>query len=244
LDGLGFVHHCLISLSGRRTKINYLQLCQRVFQEGGISGQLTSTQNQTGEAARVVGWVATAYQEILNDQGMVWNFQHKSHAVQLTPNVGTYSFADLALPTGVQWDTRSMRVAINANFSDETFLQHMRFDQFRDYWLFSSRRDTKSRPLNVAVDTETNLRIAPLPDAPYWLILQYQDNPATLIEEGDTPIFPARFHMVIVWRALRHYGMYEAAPEVVSRADMALKETMLQLQMDQGLEVVVGDPIC
>ena len=222
----------------------FLQLCQSVFREGGISGQITSTLNQNGEALRVVGWVRNAYKEILNDQGMVWKFLRKTAAVQLTPGVGDYTFDDLNLAGAVQWDTRSMRVAVNSNLSDETFVNHMSFNAFRDYWLFSSRRTTQSRPLNVAVDNDTHLRIAPLPEQAYWLSLQYQIMPGPLAEDTDVSILPERFDDAIVWRALRHYGMFEAAPEVVSRAEMAYKEVMQHMEFDQAPEVSVGGPIC
>ena len=224
--------------------MNFLDLCRRVFSEGGISGNINSTVNQTGEALRVVNWVNQAYQDLLNDQAIGWNFLRASASVQLTPGIGTYSFSDLGLATGVQWDTRSMRVAVNSNLADETFLQHMRFSNFRDFWLFSSRRTVTSRPLNAAVDNETNLRIAPLPDQPYWLTLQYQIQPDSLLEDDDVPLFPARFHMALVWKALRSYGMFEAAPEVVARADTEYHVMKLQLEIDQSPEVVVGDPIC
>ena len=224
--------------------MNFLQLCQRVYTEGGISGQIASTQNQTGEALRVVQWVQSAYLEILNDQGLVWNFLRKDIKVQLTPGKGDYTFDDLSIARGVQWDTRSMRVSLNENGSDETFIISMRFPEFRDYWLFSTRRDVISRPLNAAVDIETKLRIAPLPAAAYWLHGQVQVMPEPLIDSDQIPILPERYQMAIVWRALRHYGMYEAAPEVVVRADAAYKETMQQLWGDQSPEVIIGSPLC
>lgn len=224
--------------------MNFLQICQRVFSEGGISGEINSTINQTGEALRVVNWVQSAYQEILNDQGIVWNFLRKSAVVELTGGKGDYTFDELNLANAVQWDTRQMRIAFNADLSDETFVNHMRFPQFRDYWLFSSRRTVTSRPLNVAVDPDTHLRIAPIPDRAYWLVMQYQINPEGLIDDTDEPVFPVRYHLAVMWRALRHYGAFEAAPEVIMRAELAYKTIMQQLEQDQSFEVVVGGPIC
>ena len=222
----------------------FLSLAQAVYREGGISGQITSTQNQTGEALRVTQWVANAYQEILNDQGMVWNFQHASVVVPLIPGQGIYTFDDFNLPAGVQWDTRSMRVAVNADLSDETFVMHMRYPEFRDYWLFSSRRTVKSRPLNVSVDFNTNLRIAPIPDQAYNLVMQYLISPPPLVDDTDVPILPQRFQMAIVWKALRHYGMFEAAPEVVTRAEHEYKTILQHIYNDQSPQVIVGDPLC
>jgi hypothetical protein len=224
--------------------MNFLQLCQRVFIEGGIAGQITTVVNQQGEALRVVKWVQDAYLQLLNDQGLVWNFLKGSSSVQLTVGKGDYTFAELNLPGGVQWDTRSMRVSVNADLSDETFLIQMRFPMFRDYWLFSSRRTVQSRPLNAAVDDDTNLRIAPIPDVPYWLTLQWQEMPPMLNVNDDTMIIPERFEMVVVWLALRHYGMFEAAPEVVARADKHYQIMKQQLELDQSYEVIAGAPIC
>ena len=224
--------------------MNFLQLCQRVYQEGGISGDITSVQNQTGEALRVVNWVTAAYQEIMNDQGMVWNFLHPTAVVKLEVGKGEYTFDELNLAQGVQWDTRSMRVAINDNLADETFLLHMGFPAFRDYWLFSSRRTVQSRPLNASVDFSTHLRIAPLPDQPYNLVLEYQIMPEPLIDNGDVPLLPDRFQMAIVWKALRHYGMFEAAPEVVTRADLEYRTVLQHIYNDQSPEVIVGEPMC
>lgn len=224
--------------------MNFLELCKKVFIEGGISGQITSTQNQTGEAARVVGWVADAYREILNDQEGCWKFLKPTISKQLTPGVGAYSFDDLNIVGGVRWDLDSMRVAISSDFSDETFLHKMNFRDFRDYWLFSSRRDVQARPINVAVNNETALVMGPVPAEPYWLSAQCVIEPPDLINDDDVPVFPARFHKVIVWLALRHYGMFEAAPEAVSRADLQYKKIMQELIIDQTPEVEVGGPLC
>jgi hypothetical protein len=225
--------------------MNFLQMCQRVYQEGGISGQISTVVNQVGEPKRVVGWVQSAYLELLNDQALAWNFLKGETSKQLVVGQGVYDFVtDFALPGGVQWDTRSMRVAANADLSDETFLIEQRFPLFRDFWLFSSRRTVQSRPLNCAVDDQTNLRIAPLPDMPYWLTFKWQEMPPMLAVDTDTMIIPERFEMVVVWLALRHYGMFEAAPEVVSRADKHYQIMKQQLENDQSYEVVVGGPIC
>jgi len=47
-----------------------------------------------------------------------------------------------------------------------------------------------------------------------------------------------------VWRALRHYGMFESAPEVVMRADAAYNEIMLRMTLDQSPQIVVGPALC
>lgn len=224
--------------------MNFLQMCQRVFSEGGISGQINSVENQTGEALRVVQWVAQAYQDIMNDQGIAWNFLRKTATLQLTANKQQYSFSDFSFPTAVQWDTRTFRVATRQDMTDETFMRHMAYSEFRDYWLFSARRSTTSRPLNASVTPETDLIIAPIPDRDYWVNFHYQVVDAELVSNEDTPVWPKRFHMAIVWKALREYGLYESAVEVVARADANYRSAVFQLELDQSPEVVVGDALC
>ena len=224
--------------------MNFLQLAQKVYIQGGISGQITSTQNQTGEALRIVNFVQDAYREILNSDQFTFGFIRKEVHKQLVPGQGIYTKADLGVSDLGQWDTTSMRVSINEDRTDETFIIGQRWPAFRDYWRFSTRRYTTSRPLNCAVNQDTNLEIGPVPDAAYWLTFQYIDVPGDLLADADIPVIPDRWQMAIVWRALRHYGMFESAPEVVMRADAAYNEIVLRMTLDQSPQIVVGPPLC
>lgn len=224
--------------------MNFLTLVQRVFIEGGISGQINSVQNQTGEALRIVTWVNSAYREILNSDQFSFGFIRREQQSQLVIGKGTYSKADLSLPLLGQWDTDTMRVSVNQDRSDESFVFNLRWPDFRDYWRFSTRSITTGRPLNCSVDQDTNLQIGPLPEVAYWLNFQYLEVPPDMLDDGDVPVIPERWQMAIVWRALRHYGMFEAAPEVVMRADAAYNEIMLRMTLDQTPEIVVGAPLC
>jgi len=78
--------------------MNFLQLCAKVYIQGGISGQITSTQNQTGEALRVVNFVQDAYREILNSDQFTFGFIRKEVHKQLVPGQGTYTKAELHRP--------------------------------------------------------------------------------------------------------------------------------------------------
>jgi len=224
--------------------MNFLTLVQRVFIEGGISGQINSVQNQTGEALRIVTWVNSAYREILNSDQFSFGFIRREQQSQLVIGKGTYSKADLSLPLLGQWDTDTMRVSVNQDRSDESFVFNLRWPDFRDYWRFSTRSITTGRPLNCSVDQDTNLQIGPLPEVAYWLNFQYLETPPDMLDNMDVPVIPERWQMAIVWRALRHYGMFESAPEVVMRADAAYNEIMLRMTLDQTPEIVVGAPLC
>lgn len=223
---------------------SFLQLCQDVYREGGLSGSITTVHNQSGEALRVVEWVKSAYREILNSSNFEMNFLRKSSIVQLTAGQSVYTKEDLNVPTLAQWDINTMRVAVSSTMADETFLAKMRYPQFRDFWNFSSRRTIQSRPLNCTVTPETNLEIKPTPNADYYLAFEWVNEPPDLADDTDTPVLPSRWVNCIMWRALRHYGMFEAAPEVVTRADNGYRTIMVQMRLDQSFGIIAGGPIC
>lgn len=223
--------------------MNFLQICQRVFIEGGLSGQITSTQNQSGEALRVVGWAKSAYEEVLNDQPEAWNFTRETATKQLTAGVGAYSFEDFAISNGVQFDLDTVRYASQSDLSDEAHLSKIEFADFRNKYQFGVARTQTGTPAEVSIDNDTKLVFGPTPANAGWVSFEYKAMP-TLLSDTDIPVLPSRFHMAIMWRALRHYGLYEAAPEVVARADIAYKEAMLLLTVDQTPEVQIEEPLC
>ena len=223
--------------------MNFLTLCQKVFLQGGISGQITSTQNQTGEALRIVNFVQDSYREILNSDQFTFGFIRKEVHKQLVPGQGTYTKAELDVSDLGQWDTTSMRVSSNEDRRDETFIIGQRWPAFRDYWRFSTRRYTTSRPLNCAINQDTNLEIGPVPDAAYWLTFQYIDVPTDLLEDGDIPVIPDRWQMAIVWRALMLYGGYEAASEAYARGQNELTVIQSMLEIDQLPMIRMGGPL-
>ena len=83
-----------------------------------------------------------------------------------------------------------------------------------------------------------------MPAVPYWLTMQYIAAPPDLLNDTDVPVLPLRWQMAIVWRALRHYGMFESAPEVVMRANDAYNEIVLRMTLDQSPQIVGGAPPC
>lgn len=220
--------------------MNFIEICRRVAQEGGVSGTIATVVNQTGEAGRIVGWVQDAYRDICINEPSQWNFLRRHFMVQLVANQGEYAFEELItqLPLEEQtkfasWALDTVRVGADPGMLDETFCESLQWPAFRNMWRFSSRRVTYSRPLNVSVDPQMRLVLGPIPDQAYWLDMEYVMRPEDLALDTDTPLFPERFHMLVVWKALVHYGMFEAAPEVVARAQKNYDSMLLRIDLDQ-----------
>lgn len=209
-----------------------------------MSGAITRTQNQVGEAARVVGWVAEGYQEILRDQRFGYNFVKEELEAPLVPGQFTYTGAELGAPRLIEWDTYTARVGPMGNLNGEQFLNRMLYPDFRNRWRFGSNRNVQSIPLDVSVDDRVRLVLGPIPDFAHTLIIEYTASAPPLILEEDVPLIPERFQSIIMWIALRHYGLYEAAPEVVARADLNYNKVLSSMLLDQGDEITVGAPLC
>jgi hypothetical protein len=54
---------------------------------------------------------------------------------------------------------------------------------------------------------------------------------------------PARFHELIAFRALRAYGIFMAAPEVIGRADDQISRIGAELAVDQLQVITSGPPL-
>ena len=225
--------------------MNFLQLAQRVYLEGGISGMITTTQNQVGEAQRVVGWVQAAYQELCTEDPTRWWFLRERRSVQLPAlGQGEYTPAEMGIDDLYTYDTNTFRVAADPSLADETYVFGRRWPEFRDYWRFSSRRETIARPLDVSVTPNKNLAFGPLPDRQYYVQFEYVKKAPDLVKDDDVPLVPPEYHMAIVWLALSHYGMFEAAPEVVLRAENKYNEMVTRMFVTQTDEIAVGGALC
>ena len=224
--------------------MNFLQMVQALKREAGVSGDIVTVSNQRGEADRLVNWVANSYLEICNEEQGQWKFLRKQVVKDLTPGIGVYSAADFLITDMDHWDETTCRVALMPDLSDENYLEAMQWNEFYDYWLFGSRRTLQGQPLNASVGTDDRLNLAPIPSGPYKLAFEYNALPTPLAADEDVPLMPSKFHMLIVWRALRHYGMFESAPEVVARAEDAMNELQFRLMLEQTNQVTLGGPLC
>ena len=97
----------------------YLELCQRLIEEAGISGTMASVQNQEREFKRVVEWVARATTEV-EGRWFDWNFLHVFATVNLIIGVRDYP----APADHNAWDTAT--AVIPADVMSLDFIQWVR----------------------------------------------------------------------------------------------------------------------
>ena len=190
--------------------MTYLELCQELMREAGISGSLVSVLGQTGELGRVVGWVAKAHRYIQNKHSN-WEFLRRD--VQFPVVVGTarYNADDVAVTDFGNWRFSSSWRTYNtaAGVADEQPLAYMAYNAFRERYLMGTNRLMTGRPQVVTQAPDQSLILWPIPDQAYTIVGEQYRAPMILAANTDKPIFPPRFHDVIVYRALMFYGQFE-----------------------------------
>jgi hypothetical protein len=211
--------------------VNYLQLVQALGVEGGIAGSISTTSGLTGEAARLLGWINQAWNE-LQTARPDWKFMRSSvllGAGASFTTVGGTAYYTLGTGPGTvgvaaanfgSWAIDSFRnYATAAGFTNEIPMEPIGFEDWRDAYMLGANRNVQTRPVVVAIGPSMEVCLGPPPNALYTVTGDYFIAPTAMAADGDTPTgLPARYHMLIVYKALLKYGGYEAAPEVLARA--------------------------
>ncbi len=187
--------------------MTFLELCQRLRQEVGAAGNgPPSVAGQTGEYARLVSWVRTAWQEIQNERR--WRFDWVQGRVEINSLDTQY-----ALPNDFDlWEPETLR-----------------FDGDRIKVCTWSELDPAGQFTAAALAPDGTLHLNAAPDKDGALNFEYWRTPQMLAENTDSPRMPARFHMLIVYRAMIQYGLYENAQEATQQASMNERRLMNRL---------------
>lgn len=200
--------------------MNRLELVNKLHQECSVSGNaVPSTIDQTGEYARLVAWIDTAYEEIQTEY-FDWKFL-KVFNSSFTTNTGTNIIpapSDLGI-----WDVERM-------FDDSG--NRLDVIEYADL-IDKIDNSITGKPSRLIIMDDNTLMTDPYPDDAYTYEFDYFKVPDIMTADGDTPIFPANFHRVIYARAMILYGNYEAAEEVIKQGTELYKLSFKQLMNHQ-----------
>ncbi len=61
-----------------------------------------------------------------------------------------------------------------------------------------------------------------------------------MVLDGDMPDMPPNLHMLIVYKAMIYYGLYEAASEVLGRGELQYNILMAQLERRELPGITMG----
>lgn len=223
----------------------YLQLCNSLIQKCGISGgSLTTVVGQTGESGRVASWIDEAYTNIQLTEPRWW-WMRAPVSFTTVASQGSYTPTQCGLTDFGLWKMDSFRRYVTTTGTNsEQFLTPISYDNYRDTYLFGMMRTSYGDPRYISEGPDRSLNLGLIPgDVGYTVVGEYFKAPTSLTADADTPALPSQYHMLIVYRAMMMYGMYEAANETYQEG-MALYNSMLRRVMrDQMDDVCVGSAL-
>lgn len=237
----------------------FLQLAARLRQDCGIAGTgPTTVVAQTGELARLVSWIATAYTNICA-QHSNWKFLRSAFGVNTVTDQEAYlatactdtevgaligsatvgAFGSWAIDNEYPWWI--YRLADGT--STRNYFWNLDHASFRDR--YDLRPPNHNKPFEYAIRPRDNaILLGPKPDGVYVVQGEYYRVAPPLAVDGDTPLFPERFHMAIVHLAKRYYAGYEEDGGVYMDANSEFGQIYFPLMQDQLPQLRLGGPLC
>jgi hypothetical protein len=174
----------------------------------------------TGDDLRIFNWVNWAARDIfLSREDWRWRrgaatLASTAASVNAASAFGLTDFASW-LPANNIYKPSAYRVSDGANM--EQALMYLTYDDFRQR--FSVGAQTPGAVQYWSVSPSEEFLLGPQPDAAHFVRADYVKDYTAMALDADEPTMPARFHPLIVWRALMEYGGFDAAGEVYQRAE-------------------------
>lgn len=233
--------------------MTYLTLCQDTRRECRVAGTGPSAvADQVGRLGDIVAWVAQAYTEI--QEGKDWRWLRSTFTVNTVANDDTYAYTDCTdsrlsatISRFSKWwieseDGPNATIYLtSAGVGGENYLKPIDWASFRRRYKRGTQ--TTGQPIHIAIDPQNNLVLGPKPDAIYTINGEYQMSPQTLSADADSPEMPARFHSLIMYRAMEKYGASNNSPEVFQRGGYEGGKKMRALERDQLPPVTLAGPL-
>lgn len=224
--------------------MNFLALSNSAILNCGVSGgPLTTTAGQTGSLGRIVAWIGDSFNELQTTHDD-WDWMRSSNLLGAGASFATVAGqASYPLGTGAgtvgiavdsfgKWDVETFRCyTTSVGTNDEQFLDEVPFDVWRDDYMLGANRSVQTRPVAIAVGPDQSLNVGPPSNGLYTVTGDYFVAPSLMTADADVPTgLPLRFHMLIVYKAMKKYAFYESAAEVLSRANAEYGPMMNQLE--------------
>lgn len=220
--------------------MNKLEMAVELREMCGLSGADATTVGARGEWLVLINAIKRAWEDIQrNRPDWLWMRKTVSFTTIAAQGEYSYSAAPLSLTDFGAWDTDTFRL-YNTSVADELFLNYVKYAYFRDYWLFGTSRTINYQPYDFTISPTKSIIFGPAPDAAYTVTADYLKTPSTLDSDSSEPDMPARFHMLIVYEAMKFIGMRESGVELFEYARMQAAQLKFDLELDQLPEITIS----
>lgn len=221
-----------------------LELANKLLRKTGTTGTYTTTIGQSGEFGDLVDLLDQAY-ELIQNKFQSWLFLREDFSFNTVDGTSEYAATDVASDFA-RWypgedDVRSYLTATGT--TDEHKMEYLDWEIFKATFLFGAARDTEGRPQFWTIKPDKSLVLYPTPDDIYTVIGEYYKVPDTMDLDADEPIFPERFHWMIIWKALAFFGADSDEPNKEITGNRYYNEFMSRLMADQLPNLNTGGPL-
>ena len=220
--------------------MTFLELCQRVRQEAGISGTgPADVANQVGINKKLVDWTQMAWDDIqAKHTDWLWMRGYFSFDTTAGQDNYTYISANIDAGTFRSWDRTSFKCYKTADgVTGEMWMQYMPYQQFRS--LYGRGTQPTGTPVLFTVKPDKSLLLHNIPNDTYTISGEYRKAPSQLVNNTDTPDIPEHFHPIIIYRALMFYAAHDEANATFNDASYNYKLWQRRLETDQLPDIEV-----
>lgn len=194
----------------------FLDLCQQLVEDAGITGNFTSVVSQTGEFKRVVNWVARSVTEI---EGLWfnWDFLNVFHSFDTVVGVRDYP-----APANYNlWDYATARLPDREQRLDFIQWTRQKLDPTKPF---------NGDPYRYTILPDKAIRLYDTPVSILTVEIEYWRKPTVLTANLDEPSIPEQFRDIVVYKALWYYANYESADEAKIQATENYGARLRQLE--------------
>jgi hypothetical protein len=221
---------------------NFLQICQDVRREAGLSGSgPTSVLTATGIERKIVGWVIQAWLDMQNYRPD-WPWMFQEFEFTTSPGKALYLPSELNLTDVETWDFSG--TSIYKTIEGKAGEHFLGSTTFEVWWkcLRIGIPDSREPQAIFYRPADNALMLYPTPDDEYTISLRYYRAAQRLAANGDIPRLPTSdtWEDIIMWRALHYYGYHDGAPDVLSEADVRYDELITALDNKIGQTISIG----
>lgn len=214
----------------------FLQLCERLREEVGVQGTISTTANQAGMHLRLINYIKKANRKIQRRKAN-WKFLWAEWSITLS------SFVDgeLAGPDGMSmFDQTSFW--LGAGTTDAVPLDYIDYKQWRDE--YRNSYTDEGQPAFVTIKPNGRVALLPEPSATYdatILTADYWRKPVELVNDSQVSLIPEEFHDIIVAQAKVYFaekanntGLFQSAMLEHEEHYRELKAAQLPGNEDDG----------
>ena len=198
--------------------MTFLELCQRVRQESGVSGSGPVTvANQQAIIAKIIEWVRQADVDIqrLHDN---WRFMWRSKGVNLIAGQALYTPLELSLT--------DMDALLSLDYAGDTLVP-LSWEAFKAQRMQVMTQ--QQRPTVYTIRPDGALMFYAVPNQAYTLTAEYTMKVSQMQSDNDISPIPERFHDVILHKALMYYASHEEDSSLYGVANGRYEQALSEL---------------